>query len=135
MMWKNIHMELEFHNFIFLLLPCVVLTQCSSSTLQIWRADRPIAHPVFNCSIDQIGAQAFFVLCSSSILRSPDCSSSDLFFVKSFFFCSSSKLFFFKYKNRVLETRFRTRVYKTWDLCGIILPTHQVEIESLTLEF
>ena len=96
---------------------------------------RSIAHPVFNCSIDLIGAKAFFVLRSSSILRSPDCSSSDLFFVKSFFFCSSSKLFFFKYKNRVLETRFRTRVYKTWDLCGIILPTHQVEIESLTLEF
>ena len=30
---------------------------------------------------------------------------------------------------------FRTRVCKTWDLSGIILPTHRVGIESLIHEF
>ena len=72
------------------------------------------------------------ILCSSFFLYS---SESRLFLFRSVLRQIVLLLFFFKYKNRVLETRFRTRVYKTWDLCGIILPTHQVEIESLTLEF
>ena len=40
-------------------------------------------------------------------------------------------LFFFKFDVLQVQNRF----FKTRDLCGIILPTHQVGIESLTLEF
>jgi len=80
----------------------------------------------------------------------PDRAYSDLFFL-----CSSSDrssfvllqivlpLFFFRYdvlqvqksSIRDLILLFGTRVSKTRDLCGIIPPTYQVRIESLTLEF
>ena len=53
-----------------------------------------------------------------------------LFFFRSFLFCSSSKS-----SLRDLIFLFRTQVYKTRDLYGIILTTHQVGIESLNLEF
>ena len=95
-------------------------------------------------------------LCSSSSDRSSlYSSSSDLLFFKSAVLqvpspsvlCHqiyySSSLLFFKFqiccfsssKIEYLVLLFRTWVYKTRDLCGIILPTHQVGIESLILEF
>ena len=71
----------------------------------------------FNCPI---GAPALFVLRSS------------------FFLCSSFRSVFLqvpKSSLRDLVLLFRTRVYKTRDLSGIIFLTHQVGIESLTIEF
>ena len=109
---------------------------CSSNPafffVQIWRLDRLIAHPAFN---HPIGAPRFFVLRSSSSDPFFLCSLS-LFFIILFF------LFFFKSILQVPKSSlrdsvllFRTRVYKTWDLFGIIFPTHQLGIESLTLKF
>ena len=144
-MWKNIHVELEFlrlefHRFIFSFFFYVFfflafyffLLLLRSSTLQIWRLDRLIAHLAVN---HPIGAPRFFVLRSSSSDPFFLCSLS-LFFIILFF------LFFFKSILQVPKSSlrdsvllFRTRVYKTWDLFGIIFPTHQLGIESLTLKF
>ena len=161
-MWKKIHVELEFlrlefHHFIFLLLPRVLQTQGSSSC----KSECPIVQSELQRSMFFLCSSFLFksvlrqiilpVLLqvyvqssnrSSNILRSRSSSihhSSPLFlfFVKSFF------MFFFKsvflqvpkssLRNSVLL--FRTRVYKTRDLSAIIFPTHQMGIKSLTLKF
>ena len=103
---------------------------CSSDLafffMQIWRPDRPITHPAFN---HPIRAPAFFILHSSSLDRS----SSNLFFLysSSLFFVRSFFLFFFRSVLQVPKSSlrdsvllFRTWVYKTQDLSGIIFATH-----------
>ena len=67
----------------------------------------------------------------------PDRASSDLFFFRSFFLCSSSDLILEVQKSSLRNSvlHFGTQVFKSRDLCGIILATHQVGIESLTLKF
>ena len=77
--------------------------------------------------------QTISSLCSSSILRSS----------RSCLFRSVLPLFFFrsdvfqvqKSSLRDLVFLFETRFFKTRNLCGIILPTHQVRIKSLILKF
>jgi len=82
----------------------------------------------FNCPI---GALAFFILHSSSIHRS----SSLFLFFATVLVLRQIVLQVPKSSLRDSILLFRTRVYKTRDLSGIIFPTHQVGIESLTLEF
>ena len=89
-------------------------------------------HPTFNRPINQISSLFFGALYRDS---------SDMFFLCSTLDLSSWFIFKFdlfqvhKLSLRDSVLLFRTRVYKTRDLCGIILPTHQVGIKSLTLEF
>ena len=132
---KKIHVELEFlrlefHHFIFLLLPHILQTQGSS----LCRSEGPIVQSELQRSSFFLCSSFLFRsvlrLCSSSNLSS--CSSSGLrsivqsklqrssSFVLPLFIvlrhcscsssnrssCSSSSLFFFKYQNRVSETRF-----------------------------
>ena len=158
--WKNIHVELkffrlEFHHFIFLLLPCVssfffvhlafffVLRRYKSedqivqvptqhSIIQSTRS----AHPAFNHPINQIVSSFFLCSLELQIVPLQIYSSSVLLQI-------GLPLFFFKYvllqvqKSSLRDSvlLFRTQVYKTRDLCGIIRPTHQVGIEFLTLKF
>ena len=155
--WKNIHIEfkifrLEFHHFIFPFLPRVssfffihpafffVLQRCKSedqilqvptqhSIVQSTRS----AHPTFNCPIDQIVSSFFLCSLELQIVPLQIYSSSVLLQI-------GLPLFFFKYvllqvqksslRDQVLL--FRTRVYKTRDLCSIICPTHQAGIEFLS---
>ena len=155
--WKNIDVELkffrlEFHDFIFLLLPRVssfffihsafffVLQRCKSkdqivqvptqhSVVQSTRS----AHPTFNRPIDQIVSSFFLCSLELQIIPLQIYSSSVLLQI-------GLPLFFFKYvllqvqKSSLRDSvlLFRTRVYKTRDLYGIIRPTHQAEIEFLS---
>ena len=153
--WKNIHVELKFfilkfHHFIFLLLPRITsfffvhpafffgLRRCKSKDqiIQVPTQHSIVqstksAHPAFNRPINQIVSLFFLYSLELQIY-----SSSVLLQI-------GLPLFFFKYvllqvqKSSLRDSvlLFRTRVYKTRDLCGIIRPTHQVGIEFLTLKF
>ena len=130
--------------YFFLLLPCVrfhlllrssffVLQHCKSRD-QIFQSPTQRSSSVRLTQISSPHVQLTkSSLRSSSVLRSSKRlfgSVLPLFFFRSFLFYSSLKS---SLRDSVLL--FRTQVYETRDLCGIILPTHQVEIESLNLEF
>ena len=128
----------------FFLLPrmrFIILLRSSFFVLQRYRSkDQIYQSPTQHSSsawLTQIGSPSVqstrSSLRSSSLLQSSKHlfkSVLPLFFFRSFLFCSSSKS-----SLRDLILLFRTQVYKTRDLYGIILPTHQVGIESLNLEF
>ena len=147
--WKNFHVELnffilEFHHFIFLLLPRIssfflvhpafffVLRHCKSedqiiqvptqhSIVQSTRS----AHPAFNRPIDQIVSSFFLCSLELQIIPLQIYSSSVLLQI-------GLPLFFFKYvllqvqKSRLRDSilLFRTQVSKTRDLSSIMRPTH-----------
>ena len=101
------------HLFFLLHLSSILLR---SSTLQIWRLDHPSAHLVQSSNQPDRLTQRSIVQSTRSSHRSSSVLWSSksflfksilpLFFFRSVFLCSSSNMFFFKYKNRVLETRF-----------------------------
>ena len=145
-MWIKIHVELEFHHF---------QTQLSSSLFFVAESFFVLGFFIFLgffiCWVSSSSSNRFsffFFVLRRQIWR-PDCASSNRLFVlplqiKSCLFKSSLHssdqimplqplqivlpLFFFRYD--VLQVQ--NRVFKTRDLCGIILPTHQVGIKSLT---
>ena len=140
-------MELEFHHFIFLLLPRILQTQRS-----LCRSEDQIVQSPTQCSIVQSEFQrSSFFLCSSFLFKSI----LPLFFVKSFFLfffrsafnCPIGVQAFFIIPLFIVPLKvpksslkysillYRTQVYKTRHLSDIIFPTHQVGIESLTLKF
>ena len=151
-MWKKIHVELEFYFFFFLAFKVLL---CANKTTQ--RSIRSLLFFVRSLKTTQCSIRSFhfvrsFVFsirlytpsdrsCSSSNRWRPPSVQSDrsqrlsLFFVRSFLRHSSYSLHTKIESLRDSFLHFRTRVYKTRDLSGIILPTHQVEIEPLRLEF
>ena len=144
MMWIKIHVELEFKDssftffvfivklffilgfFIFVLGFFICWVSSSSSDRfsffffvlpwQIWRPDRAFR----SSSLDR-----------SCLFKSSLRSSSSDQIVPLQPLQIVLPLFFFR--SDVLQVQ--NWVFKTRDLCGIILPTHEVGIESLTLEF
>jgi len=122
--------------FFFVLRHCksedqIVQSPTQRSTIQSTKS----AHPTLNRPIDQIVSLFYLYSSELQIVPLQICSSSvllqivlPLFFRYVLFQVQKSSL-----RNSVLL--FKTQVYKTRDLYGIILPTHQVGIESLTLDF
>ena len=111
----------------------VLLTMMGDSSFFFSAVDRPpdLLQP------DLRSSRSFQILCSLELqiisdrplfFGAPDCFPSSSVFLQSYSCRQKSSL-----KDSVLL--FRTRVYKTWDLCGIILPSQQVGIDSLTLKF
>ena len=123
-MEENPHGTRVFKTRVLLILPSILLS--SSSVLLCVDLKTPIVQrsspPLRLCSSSSDCSSLY----SSSSDHSSLCSSSsDLFFFGSVVL-QVPGLLFFKSQNRVLEIR---------DLSSIILPTHQVGIESLILEF
>ena len=105
----------------------IVQLPTQHSIVQLTRS----AHPMFNHPINQIISSFFLCSLKLQIVHLQICSSSILLHIVLPLFFFRSVLF------QVQKSSLRDSVLlsRTRDLCDIILPTHQVRIKSLTLEF
>ena len=108
-------------------------TRSSNRPPSVQSSNRP--NRLTQHSIDQIISSFFLYSSELQIVPLQICSSSVLLqIVLPLFFFRFDLFQVQKSSLRDLVLLFITRVYKTRDLCGIILPTHQVGIESIKLE-